>query len=162
MDTDPAPEAPAPRLRRDLHGRAPRSLSPAVIVWTDDPEVEPTVIADPHSTVVVRAAALAIHEMLNDPYAYDGATDFLETQKLPQDWRTPEDVDAWLEALRESTPYPAFSFHHVPVTGGTDGVDDLMIGQHLQHALQERERALLPDAPDSRPGSETRPPGLER
>lgn len=136
-------------------------MSFAVIVWSDDPEAQPTVVADRSPVVVARAAALAIHEMITDPYVYAGATDFLETQKPPQDWRTPGDVDAWLEALQQSAPYPAFSFHRVPVTGGADGLTGLMIDQHIDHALQERERAVLPDEPGHLPSTSCSP-GLER
>lgn len=162
MDTDPTPESPHSRLRRDLRDRAAWTLSVAVIVWSDDPEAQPTIIADRSPVVVARAAALAIHEMITDPDVYAGATDFLETQKPPQDWRTPEDVDAWLEALQQSTPYPAFSFHRVPVTGGTDGLNGLMIDQHLQHVVQQRERAVLSDDPGHQLSSASCPPRLER
>ncbi len=168
MDTDTTPEPVAtpdsatPRLRRDLRDRAPRRVSVAVIVWMDDPFVEPTVIAHRNPVVVAHAAALAIHEMITDPSAYGGATEFLEAQKPPQDWRTPGDVDAWLEALRNTTSYPAFSFHSVSVTGGTDGPSGLSVDRHLQQALQERERALQPDDLAGFSGEEPRRPGVER
>lgn len=168
MDTDPtpepasAPETDAPQLRRDLCDRAPRNLSVAVIVWMDDAFVEPTVIAHRSPVVVAHAAALAIHEMITDPYAYGGATDFLESQKPPQDWRTPEDVDAWLEALRNTTSYPAFSFHRVAVNGGADGLNDLAVDRHLQQALRQRERAVQPDDPAGFSGEERWRPGVER
>lgn len=57
----------------------------------------------------------------------------------------PEDVDAWLEALREETPHPAYSFHHVPVTGGADGTNHSAVNRYLRHALQERAEALTLD-----------------
>lgn len=167
MDTDPnlelasAADTDAPQLRRDLRDRAPRRLSVAVIVWMDDPDLEPTVIAHHSPVVVARAAALAIHEMITDPYAYSGATEFLQAQKPPQDWRTPEDVDAWLEALRDTTSYPAFSFHSVSVTGDTNGPSGLSVDQHLQQALRERERALQPDDPADLSGGELGRPGLD-
>lgn len=140
--------------------RPPSTLSLGIIVWSDDPDLEPTVIAHDSPVVVARAAALAIHEMITDPYAYGGATEFLQSQKPPQDWRTPEDVDAWLEALRDTTSYPAFSFHSVSVTGDTNGPSGLSVDQHLQQALQERERALQPDDPADLSGGELGRPEL--
>ncbi|GAA3664233.1 hypothetical protein [Microbacterium marinilacus] len=80
MDTEPTPESPHSRLRSHLRDRAAGSLSFAVIVWSDDPEAQPTVIADRSPVVVARATVLATHEMITDPYLYAGATDFVETQ----------------------------------------------------------------------------------
>lgn len=133
----------------------PSALSLGIIVWTDDPEVEPTVIAGRNPVALARAVAVAvavavtIHEMLEDSEVYAGATEFLQSNPPPQDWVLPEDVDAWLEALREATPYPAYSFHHVPLTGGADGTNHTVINRYLQHALQEREDALTPDSTPS-------------
>lgn len=53
--------------------------------------------------------------MLLDADLYAGAVDFLASHSSPDQWRWPEDVDAWLEALREFTPYPAFSLHQVEI-----------------------------------------------
>lgn len=134
-----------------------RFLFLGVVVWSDDPEVDPTVIADRHPVALARAVALTIHEMLVDPHLYAGATQFLAEQPPPQDWLQPEDVDRWLDALQETTPYPAYSFHQVPITGGVDGTNHLAVNRHLEQALQERERALAPDdleasSPRSDPG----------
>lgn len=85
----------------------PRSLWLGVIVWSDDPEVEPTVIADRSPVSLARTMAVTIHEMLEDSDAYAGATDFLQSNPPPQDWVEPRDVDDWLEALREATPHPS-------------------------------------------------------
>lgn len=125
---------------------APGALFLGVIVWSDDPEVDQTVIADRNSVVLARAVAVTIHEMLEDSEAFAGATEFLQSNPPPQDWVLPEDVDAWLEALREATPYPAYSFHHVPLTGGADGTNHTAVNRYLQHALEEREDALTPDS----------------
>lgn len=85
---------------------APRSLCLGVIVWSDDPEVEPTVIADRSPVTLARAMAVTIHEMLKDSDAYAGATEFLQSNPPPQDWVEPRDVDDWLKALHEATPHP--------------------------------------------------------
>lgn len=123
----------------------PRALWLGVIVWSDDPEVEPTVIVDRSPVTLARAVAVAIHDMLEDSAAYAGATGFLESNPPPQEWVLPEDVDAWLEALREATPHPSFSFHHVPTTGGVDGTNHTVVDRFLQQALQERQKGLTPD-----------------
>lgn len=125
--------------------RLPGVLFLGVIVWADDPEIDPTVIADRNPVAVARAVAVTIHEMLEDSEAYAGATEFLQSNPPPQDWVLPEDVDAWLEALREATPHPAYSFHQVPLTGGADGTNHTAVNRYLEHALQEREAALTPD-----------------
>lgn len=127
----------------------PGVLFLGVIVWTDDPEVDPTVIADRNPVVLARVVAITIHETLEDSEAYAGATEFLQSNPPPQDWVLPEDVDAWLEALREATPHPAYSFHHVPMTGGADGTNHTAVNRYLQHTLQEREETLTPDSSPS-------------
>ena len=134
----------------------PGALFLGVIVWADDPEIDPTVIAARNPVAVARAVAVTIHEMLEDSEAYAGATEFLESNPPPQDWVLPEDVDAWLEALREATPHPAYSFHHVPSTGGADGTNHTVVDRYLQHALQAREAALTPDpSPSTDPSRST-------
>ncbi len=80
--------------------------------------------------------------MSDDSPAYAGAPEFLESNPPPQDWVLPEDVDAWLEALREATPYPAYSFHQIPTTGGADGTNRTIVNRYLESALREREDSL--------------------
>ena len=146
MSIDPGgtPSATATTAQRSATS-PPGALFLGVIVWADDPEVDPTVIADRNPVVLARAVAVTIHEMLEDSEAYAGATEFLQSNPPPQDWVLPEDVDAWLEALREATPHPAYSFHRVPMTGGADGTNHTAVNRYLQHALQEREAALTAD-----------------
>lgn len=131
------------------HSLAPHSLWLGVIVWSDDPEVEPTVIADRNPVTLARTMAVTIHEMLEDSDAYAGATEFLQSNPPPQDWVEPRDVDDWLEALREATPHPSFSFHRVPTAGGADGTNYDVVNRDLGQALREREQALA-DEPSSR------------
>ncbi len=127
----------------------PGALFLGVIVWSDDPDVDPTVIADRNPVTLARTIAVTIHEMLKDSAAYAGATEFLQSNPPPQDWVLPKDVDAWLETLRETTPRPAYSFHQVPMMGGADGTNHTAVNRYLQHALQEREDALTPDSSPS-------------
>ena len=47
----------------------PSALSLGIIVWTDDPEVEPTVIAGRNPVALARAVAVH-HEMLEDSEVY--------------------------------------------------------------------------------------------
>ncbi|MDQ1128980.1 hypothetical protein [Microbacterium sp. SORGH_AS_0888] len=160
MDIDPAKITQAPRAETNRDAGRPRMLCLGVVVWSDDPDVEPTVLAHDSPVVVAHATALAIHEVLEDSPAYVGASEFLETHRGPRDWRTPEDVDAWLEALREATPHPAYSFHQIPVGGGNEKGDDAAASLH--HAMQERERALTADAPAGPGGAQMPRPGLTR
>lgn len=146
IDPDEAAvSTPAGTTARRAATSLPGALFLGVIVWADDPEIDPTVIADRNPVAVARAVAVTIHEILEDSEAYAGATEFLQSNPPPQDWVLPEDVDAWLEALREATPHPAYSFHRVPMTGGADGTNHTAVNRYLQHALQEREAALTAD-----------------
>ena len=145
--------APAPSAG---HPRPPGSLSIGVIIWSDDTEEDPTVIADRNPVTLARTMAVMIHDMIDDSPAYAGATEFLESNPPPQDWVLPEDVDDWLEALREATPYPSYSFHQIPTTGGADGTNRTVVNRYLESVLQEREQSLSEDVPDDprrqRPG----------
>ncbi|MGO3658144.1 hypothetical protein ACT3TB_07955 [Micrococcaceae sp. AOP34-BR2-30] len=145
MDAEPTPRSIDALNHRCEFEPTGASQFLGVIVWTDDPEVEPTVIVDRSPVALARTVAVTIHEMLEDSEAYTGATEFLQSNPPPQDWVLPEDVDAWMEVLREATPYPAYSFHRVPTTGGADGTNHTVVNRYLQHARQEREEALAPD-----------------
>lgn len=125
----------------------PVQLFLGVIIWSDDTEQDPTVIADRNPVMLARTMAVMIHDMIEDSHAYAGAPEFLESNPPPQDWILPEDVDAWLEALREATPHPAYSFHQVPLTGGADGTNHTAVNRYLEAALHEREDTLNADAP---------------
>lgn len=135
-------------------GPGTRSLWLGVIVWSDDPEVEPTVVLSRSPVTLARVVAVTIHEMLQDSDAYAGATEFLESTPPPQDWILPEDVDRWLETLRNETPHPAFSFHQVPLTGGADGTNRAVVNRHLQQVLHERAEQV---ALDEHPGESNGP-----
>jgi len=149
-----------------LHAREeartpPRQLFLGVIIWSDDTEEDPTVIADRNPVTLARTMAVMIHEMIDGSPAYEGAAEFLESNPPPQDWVLPKDVDDWLEALREATPHPAYSFHQVPITGGADGTNRTVVNRYLAAALHEREDTLNSDAPspnsDEMPQRRSRP-----
>lgn len=139
---------PVPTRRRDSAAQTPPQLFLGVIIWSDDTEQDPTVIADRNPVTLARTMAVMIHEMIDDSPAYTGAPEFLESNPPPQDWRLPEDVDDWLESLREATPYPAYSFHQVPTTGGADGTNQTLVNRYLGAEFREREHALSADAPN--------------
>lgn len=142
------PEIPHPTSKHDqADQKPPASLFLGVIIWSDDTEEDPTVIADRNPVTLARTMATMIHDMIDDSPAYAGAPEFLQSNPPPQDWVLPEDVDAWLEALREATPHPAYSFHQIPITGGADGTNLTVVNRYLESALREREQSLTSDAP---------------
>lgn len=140
--TTPGTQPEPNRSRPTEPPRPPAQLSLGVIVWSDDPEEDPTVIADRNPVTLARVMATTIHDMMDDSPAFQGATEFMESHSSPADWAWPEDVDDWLEELREATPYPAFSFHQIPTIGGADGTNRTVANRYLEHALRERERDL--------------------
>ena len=145
---DEEPNTPASLEANVTPRSVPAYLFLGVILWSDDTEEDPTVIADRNPVTLARTMAVMIHEMIDDSPAYEGATEFLESSPPPQDWVLPEDVDDWLEALREATPYPSYSFHQIPTTGGADGTNRTVVNRYLDSALQAREQSLSVDAPD--------------
>ena len=145
---DEEPNTPASLEANVTPRSVPAYLFLGVILWSDDTEEDPTVIADRNPVTLARTMAVMIHEMIDDSPAYGGATEFLESNPPPQDWVLPEDVDDWLEALREATPYPSYSFHQIPTTGGADGTNRTVVNRYLDSALQAREQSLSVDAPD--------------
>lgn len=132
--------------------RPPARLSVGVIVWSDLPDDEPTVVASASPLRVVHMLATTLHDALKDSDAFAGATEFLQTHVDPANWNTPEDVDAWLDALREATPFPTFSIHTVtlPSTSPTP----------LREALEQRARDL--DPPVEEQTSRRLVPGMGR
>lgn len=153
------PEFPHPGPEHDRRDQKPPvSLFLGVIIWSDDTEEDPTVIADRNPVTLARTMATMIHDMIDDSPAYEGAPEFLESNPPPQDWVLPEDVDAWLEALREATPHPAYSFHQIPITGGADGTNRTVVNRYLESALQQREHSLSSDGPDTPRNTQAEPP----
>ena len=63
--------------------RLPGVLFLGVIVWADDPEIDPTVIADRNPVAVARAVAVTIHEMLEDSEAYGNAEPLVDSFPYP-------------------------------------------------------------------------------
>lgn len=156
---DDQPHFSASSEANQLPRSSPTYLHLGVILWSDDTEEDPTVIADRSPVALAHTMAVMIHEMIEDASAYAGATDFLESNPPPQDWVLPEDVDDWLEALREATPYPSYSFHQIPTTGGADGTNRTVVNRHLDNALQRREESLSAETPND---PTHQPPGPAR
>lgn len=89
---------------------SPTTVHVGVIVWSEDTTVEPSTLVDRDPVALTRRIATLLHENLaHDADGFAGATDFLDTHPGPQQWVTPEDVDAWLDALQAETPTPAVS-----------------------------------------------------
>jgi hypothetical protein len=171
MDTDPAPEpastpdSDTPQLRRDLRDRRQPGAGVmflGVVVWSDDPEVEPSVFVGTDQVTVMLATALGIHELLDRSPAYDGAAEFLATQPPPAAWESVSDVHDWLEALREATPYPACSLQQIP-TRALDDVPRSSFEDTLRDALRAREHAVTAtDLADPAPSMPRPEQGLGR
>jgi len=156
MDADTGEPQPEPaRSQPTEPPRPPTQLFLGVIVWSDDVEEDPTVIADRNPVTLARVMATTIHEMMDDSPAFEGATEFLESHPSPMEWEWPRDVDDWLEELREATPYPAFSFHQIPTVGGADGTNRTVVNRYLEQALREREHDLTGDVGPAHTGSHT-------
>lgn len=92
-----------------------RPVAVGVITWSDDPEVEPTIHIGPHSTALARQLAEEVYQELADSEAFAGGEEFLRAHAPLSEWRTPADVDRWLEALREATPYPQVTLTQLPL-----------------------------------------------
>lgn len=113
----------------------PAQVTVGVIAWSDLGLTELTVLADTSPVRLARTLATTLHETVVDSDAFVGAVEFLESHPGPADWLRPEDVDAWLNALHEATPYPAFSIQTVPVSQAA-------AGSMLAQTLDQRAQAL--------------------
>lgn len=109
-------------LEGETTARPPAQLHIGVIVWEDPVDIDPTVLVDRHPVTLARAVATTLHENL-DSQAFVGAADFLASHAGPDDWRRPEDVDAWLQELQRATSLPSVTFHQVPVPTGFPTVE---------------------------------------
>ncbi|GFZ83098.1 hypothetical protein [Nesterenkonia alkaliphila] len=87
----------------------PTQVHVGVIIWTDLENQEPTILVDTNPVRLTRNLATTLHESLDGDPGFEGAAEFLDHHPSPQEWKTPEDVDVWLDALSASTPYPAVS-----------------------------------------------------
>lgn len=135
----------------ELPPKPPAHVHIGIITWSDLPDVEPTVLADTNSVRLARTLATTLHEVMDESDAFAGATEFLRHRPGPAQWQSAQDVDTWLEALRATSPFPAFSLHQVTVTG-TAGPD---MAAGLAHALEARAAELgAPTDPEP-----PRPPG---
>ena len=136
--------------------RPPARVPVGVIVWSDLDGVEPTVLADTSAARLARTIATTLHETLSDSDAFAGATEFLTAHTAPADWQYPEDVDAWLNALLEATPYPSFSIQSVPL--GPTILAGAPASPELTQALDQRAQDLSADT-EPGPAASGREPG---
>lgn len=118
----------------------PSRVPVGVIVWSNLEGEEPTVLADISVVRLARTIATTLYETLSDSDAFAGATEFLTSHPAPADWQYPEDVNAWLNALQEATPYPSFSIQSIPVR--PLAADKTPAGSALAHALDQRAQDL--------------------
>lgn len=128
-------------------------VSVAMIVWSDDLDIEPTVLVGSRSVPLHRETAAMLHGKLTDSDSFQGAQQFLADHAGPAQWRTPEEIEAWLDALRESTPYPHVTFAQQPLTHGAESY-----GRHLAQALADQATQLGTEAILESRSESRRPP----
>lgn len=97
-------------------------------------------LADTSPVRFARTIATTLHETLSDSDAFAGATEFLPSHTVPADWQYPEDVDAWLNALQEATPYTSFTIRSVPLAPATAA--GAPASPDLTRALDQRAQDL--------------------
>src|SRR5699024_9997288 len=95
---------------------APAMVQVGVILWSDFEDVEPSILVDTNPVRLARDVALMIHDGIQHDPAYAGAADFLEAHPFPPRPYDPIAVQGWLDALRNSTDYPAFTLDSRPVS----------------------------------------------
>lgn len=98
----------------------PASVCVGVITWTDQADLEPTVLASSSPVVLARKLAETLHDtVLQDSDAFAGAVGFLEAHSGPSEWRSPEDVQAWLRAWQAEAPSPSFWMQRITLRDQT-------------------------------------------
>jgi hypothetical protein len=118
----------------------PSLVSVGVVTWSED--AEPTIMVGPRILEVGRNAATMVFEEIRYSDAFDGATDFLQSHREPAQWEHARDVDDWLRALAEASPYPRVTLTQLPIDGSNDGHNDL-----LADALARRAAQIRPEDP---------------
>lgn len=100
---------------QNQHAQTPSYVSVGVIIWSNLEGSEPTVLVDTHPVRLARNVAETLHALLGDTDAFAGGQEFLNRHLPQHEWITPEDVDAWLDALQAESPYPAFFIQRLEV-----------------------------------------------
>jgi hypothetical protein len=116
------------------------SVGVCVITWSDDPEVEPTIMVRRRIVELNRSVATMLYEELRDSNAFQGATEFLKSHT--DDWEDARAVDDWLEALKNATPFPRVTLTQVRVEEGDDSYN-----HNVADALARRAADLDHDDP---------------
>ena len=118
----------------------PQVVTVGVITWSDDPDVEPSILIGSRSTDLARRVATQLYEELAESEAFAGGDEVIDKHTPIQQWNTPEDVDQWLEALAEETPMPRATITRLPVADltGPGG----QYGRDLSSALARRASQL--------------------
>ena len=138
----------------------PQIVTVGVITWSDDPEVEPSILLGSRRTDLARRVATQLYEELEDSEAFAGGREFIDQHTPIEQWNTPRDVDQWLEALAEATPIPRVTITQLPVTDltGPGGQYE----RDLSYALARRAAQLAASEvtqprPGAAPARELRP-----
>jgi hypothetical protein len=135
----------------------PQVATVGVITWSDDPDIEPSILIGSRSTDLARRVATQLYEEVAESEAFAGGHEFIDKHTPIQQWSTPEDVDQWLEALAEETPMPRATITQLPVADltGPGG----QYAQDLSYTLARRASQLAtgeaaPSRPDAGPARE--------
>lgn len=131
-----------------------------VVVWSEDPEVPPSLIAGRGRAEVTRRLAMEIDEMIRDPNAFVGAADFLADRDPLAEVTSEEHIQRWLADLSGSSSYPSWSVTETSLSFGPAFVNaftrdfsrfDVLMPAHLRPGLD------LPPAAENNNASESPP-----
>jgi hypothetical protein len=140
LDRLAATERPTDEAGAEERDAGPtRGLGVGMILHTAWGQSAPAEFADRNREILSRAIATLLYDTISDPSVYPGATTFLATSTAPEQWQSPQDVDAWLSALAQATSQPGAP--HTP--DGARGT--------VTRLLDERAEQLdsVPHAPDA-------------
>lgn len=89
-----------------------------VVVWSEDPEVPPLLVAGRGRAEVTRRLAMEIDETIRDPNAFVGAADFLAGRDPLTEDTSGEHVQRWLAEFSGSSSYPRWSVTETSLSFG--------------------------------------------
>lgn len=128
----------------------PTPLTVGVVVWSEDPELPPTVVAGAGVEEVAKRVALEIDDALRAPFGFAGATEFLASHPVLTEQSSAAQIRQWLEDLDRGTPYPSWSMHDVPTDTGIGTANWYAKEHRIASPALEEQRAAV-DQPARQP-----------